>query len=610
MLDDHQLLRRYATERSEAAFGELVARYVNLVYSAALRQTGGDAHLAQDVAQVVFSDLARKAGSISDAVVLAGWLHRATRFAAHQLLRVEQRRRAREHEAVIMNGRAPNSGPDWEQIHPLLDEALDRLNRADRDALLLRFFDQRSLAEVGAALGSNEDAARKRITRALERLRRFLARRGATTTAAALSAALSVNAVVPAPAGLAITLTSASIAASAAGAGTPVILFNLAAMTKLQAGIVGAVIVACVTAPLLIHNRTQIESLRQQIAQIGEVTAENERLKPMLTQAKPEPRLPAPRVRVPVPAEPAPEEPRLTNVIAGILRGGQPSKLTGAQVASYLQENRRNAASLLAAYRATGDAAMLQEAMQKFPNDPQVAFEAAFQKDATPEARQQWLDVLKQSSPQNAFADYLSAAEHFKAGRTDLAVQDLIAASGKAQFQDYTLERVQDDEEAYRAAGYSVAEAKTIPSMQLLLPQLLQLKQLSQGMAELAKSYRQVGDESSAQAVLLMAANLGQRYSAVTPGEPEVSQLVGIAIERIALNTMDPNAAVGAGGLTAKDRLEQLNQQRSEIQQLTKQTEALIPRMTDQDWISYKDRWRNFGEVAAGQWLISKYGSK
>ena len=173
MLDDRQLLRRYA-DGSEAAFGELVARYVNLVYSAALRRARGDWRLAQDAAQLVFTDLARKARSLPKGVVLAGWLHRATRYAAAQLLRTERRRQAREQEAVAMKALEFKSTRDWEQIRPLLDEALDRLNCTDRDASLLRFFEQRSLAEVGRALGSNEDAARKRVSRALERLRALL----------------------------------------------------------------------------------------------------------------------------------------------------------------------------------------------------------------------------------------------------------------------------------------------------------------------------------------------------------------------------------------------------------------------------------------------------
>ena len=323
---------------------------------------------------------------------------------------------------------------------------------------------------------------------------------------------------------------------------------------------------------------------------------------------KPTPRLPAPRMRVTAPpAETTTEDSKL---IAQILRGNQAPKLTAGQVESYLKENQRSAASLLAAFRTTGDEALLAEAMQRFPNDPQVAFEAAFKKDASSAGQRQWLNALKQSAPQNAFADYLSAAHFFKTRQPDQAVQDLIAASRKSQFEDFTLERVQDDEEAYRAAGYSVAEAKTIPSRQLLLPQLKQMKELSQNMTELATSYRQAGDESSAQAALQMAASLGQRYSNSTPGEPEVSKLVGIAIERIALNAMDANSMYGSDGLTVKGRLDQLAQQDAEIRQVAQQTEALQHLVSDQDWISYKDRWRNFGEEAAGRWLINKYGQK
>jgi RNA polymerase sigma factor (sigma-70 family) len=288
MLDDQQLLRRYAADGSEAAFAELVARYVNLVYSAALRRTGGDADLAKDVAQLVFTDLARKARSLPEGVVLAGWLHRATRYAAGQLLRTERRRQAREQEAVAMNALTSEPAPDWDRIRPLLDDALDRLDRADRDALLLRFFEQRSLADVGLALGATEDATRKRVSRALEKLRADLIRRGVTTTAAALSAAISVNAVQVAPAGLAATLTSASLAGAAAGGGTVVGLLKLMAMTKLKLGAISAVVVASVVTPLVVqhqHNaelREENEALRQQVAELG---SDNEGLSNRVAQA-------------------------------------------------------------------------------------------------------------------------------------------------------------------------------------------------------------------------------------------------------------------------------------------------------------------------------------
>ncbi|MGI8966406.1 MAG: RNA polymerase sigma factor, partial [Limisphaerales bacterium] len=145
MNDDQQLLRRY-TDGSDAAFGELVARHVNLTYSVALRQTGGDAHRAKDISQLVFTDLARKARSLPSDVILAGWLHRATLFAARQVLRSENRRRDREQEVVKMNAIESEASPDWENISPLLDEALASLSSSDRDAILLRYFEQRSHA--------------------------------------------------------------------------------------------------------------------------------------------------------------------------------------------------------------------------------------------------------------------------------------------------------------------------------------------------------------------------------------------------------------------------------------------------------------------------------
>jgi hypothetical protein len=320
---------------------------------------------------------------------------------------------------------------------------------------------------------------------------------------------------------------------------------------------------------------------------------------------RPIPRLPTPRIQ----AVASPAEDSLgTNLYQRIK--GAPAKLGLDQVDPYLEANGRNAASLLAAYRTTGDGALLDEAMQKYPKDPQVAFEAAFRKEISPEERAQWLKAFKEADPENSLAYYLSAAHSFKSGQTDQAVQDLIAASGKSQFLDYTLARVQDDEEAYRTAGYSVAEAKTIPAMQLLLPQLAEMKSLSGSLTELANSYRQAGDAASAQAALEMATALGARYSTTSPGEPEISQLVGIAIERTALKGMEPGSFIGNTEVTVTDRLNQLAKQWDDLQQLATQTEALLPKVSGQDLISYKDRWRNFGEAAAGQWLIQKYGQK
>ena len=148
MLDDVELLRLYAEERSEAAFTELVGRRIDLVYAVALRRTGGDAHRAQDAAQRVFTDLARKAAALAQRPTLTGWLYRSAQFAAADLMRSEQRRQAREMEAQRMDEIQNQAGgePDWRELRPVLDETLAELNERDRDAVLLRFFEQRPFA--------------------------------------------------------------------------------------------------------------------------------------------------------------------------------------------------------------------------------------------------------------------------------------------------------------------------------------------------------------------------------------------------------------------------------------------------------------------------------
>jgi len=614
---DMELLARYTRQHAEDDFAELVRRHLGLVYSAALRQVRSP-QLAEEVTQSAFIDLARNAARLKPDTILTAWLYQVTRRTAIDVVRREASRQLREQIATEMKAMNATAA-DWTHIEPLLDEAMHALDDTDRAAVLLRYFENKSLREVGATLGTSENAAQKRLGRALERLREFFAKRGVTIGASGLVVVISANAVQAAPVGLAVTVsTAAALAGTTLAATATATATKAIVMTTLQKTlIVATLIAASVATPLVIQHQAHVklleenQSLRQRVDELAQRVAENERRSPGRVPA---PRLPAPRMPVTAPpAENTAEDSTSTNLIdliARILGGNQAPKLTAGQVESYLKENQRSAASLLAAYRTTGERTLLDEAMQKFPNDPQVAFEAAFKKDASGEEQRQWLNALKQSAPLNALADYLSAAHYFKTGQPDQAVQDLIAASGKPQFQDYTLERVQDDEEAYRAAGYSVAEAKTIPSMQLLLPQLAQMKELSRNLAELAKSYREAGDETSAQAALQMAANLGQRYSNVSPGEPEVSQLVGIAVERIALNAMDPNSPYGSAGQTVQDRLDQLAQQDAKIRQLSQQTEALHSRMTEQDWISYKDRWRNFGEEAAGRWLINKYGQE
>jgi serpin B len=216
MPPDPDLLRRYADDRDETAFAELVRRHLGLVHATALRLVNGDRHLAQDVAQTVFTELARQARALADRATLAGWLHTTARFLASKAARAERRRREREQEAHAMNETDTTPDAAWQHFAPVLDDAVAALDDADRDALLLRFFSDQSHREVGAQLGLTEDAARMRVARALDKLREHFSKRGVATTAALLSLTLGVHGSTPAPAGLAANIAAKSLAAVAA----------------------------------------------------------------------------------------------------------------------------------------------------------------------------------------------------------------------------------------------------------------------------------------------------------------------------------------------------------------------------------------------------------
>jgi RNA polymerase sigma factor (sigma-70 family) len=284
---DAELLRDYAERGSESAFAEIVTRYTNLVYSAALRQTDSP-DLARDVGQSVFTDLARKAERISKTLAenasLAGWLYRGTRFAALTLRRGEQRRKIRERQAMEqINPTAPETSPDWGQIRPLLDEAMDELEENDREALLLRFFKNEDLRVVGAALGITDDAAQKRVSRAVERLREIFAKRGVAIGGGGLTAAVCANAVQAAPAGLAAVFTGAAVAGVSA-TGATLSAWKIMALTKFKLGVAAAIVVAGVTTSVIVQQqaqarmRAQDELWRRQSEQIAKLKAESEQL--------------------------------------------------------------------------------------------------------------------------------------------------------------------------------------------------------------------------------------------------------------------------------------------------------------------------------------------
>lgn len=293
---DTQLLRAYAEQRSEPAFAELVRRHVDLVYSAALRMVC-DPHLAQDVTQGVFVALAKSATQLKDRPVLSGWLHRTAQNIAAQTVRTDVRRRAREQEAVVMN-ELLSAEPDasWEHIAPHLDAALGELSEPDRDALLLRYFERKSARDIAQTLGISDEAAQKRVSRAVERLREFFAKRSVTIGASGLVVAISANAVQAAPAGLALTVsTAAELTGTTLATTASVTTIKTIAMTTLQKTLITATIAAAVGTGIYQARqastlRTQVHTLQQQQTpltdQLSELKTENERLSRLVAQAQ------------------------------------------------------------------------------------------------------------------------------------------------------------------------------------------------------------------------------------------------------------------------------------------------------------------------------------
>jgi RNA polymerase sigma factor (sigma-70 family) len=253
MKEDAELLRRFVTQSDDNAFRELVQRHVAFVYSSALRQLNGDVHLAADVTQLVFTDLARKARTLTQRPILAGWLFTSTRFAAGKLVRGEQRRRTREQEAQLMQelSNDPETPLDWSRVRPILDVTLAELAESDREAILLRFFEHLDYREIGSRLRVPDNTVRMRVERALDKLRIGLERRGVTSTGVALAAALGTDAVVAAPAGLAASVAGAALA----GGGTASLWITFMSMNKLQVGLTGALALAGATG-LVLEART------------------------------------------------------------------------------------------------------------------------------------------------------------------------------------------------------------------------------------------------------------------------------------------------------------------------------------------------------------------
>jgi RNA polymerase sigma factor (sigma-70 family) len=258
-MEDMALLRDYALNQSESAFAELVNRHVGLVYSAALRQLR-DPHLAEEITQAVFIILARKAKSLHAKTILAGWLCRTARYACANALTTQWRRQHREQEAYMQSTLNESESEAWTQIAPLLDTALAHLGETDHNAIVLRFFEGKSMKEVGTALGANEDAAKKRVNRAVEKLQKFFFKRGVSSTTATLAGAISANSVQAAPVALAKTISAVAVAKGAAAGTTTLTLvkgaLKIMAWTKAKTAIVVGVvaILAAGTTTTLIYQ--------------------------------------------------------------------------------------------------------------------------------------------------------------------------------------------------------------------------------------------------------------------------------------------------------------------------------------------------------------------
>jgi RNA polymerase sigma factor (sigma-70 family) len=272
--DDMALVREYAQSNSEQAFAKLVSRHINLVYSVALRQVR-DPHLAEEITQSVFIILAGKAKSLSPKTILSGWLCRTARYVSANTLSIQRRRQFREQEAhmeSILNEPEPGV---WNQIAPLLDEALNCLGEKEHDAVVLRFFDGKELKQVGAAMGTTEDAARMRVNRGVEKLRDFFTKRGVTLSATAIAGTVAANSVQAAPVGLAATITAVALSGTTITTAAVIAATKTIAMTTLQKTVITTALAVAVgtgiyTARQAVQLHDKNQTLQQQRASLAE----------------------------------------------------------------------------------------------------------------------------------------------------------------------------------------------------------------------------------------------------------------------------------------------------------------------------------------------------
>lgn len=294
-------------------------------------------------------------------------------------------------------------------------------------------------------------------------------------------------------------------------------------------------------------------------------------------------------------------------------------KLPREIIEEYLRLHHRSAQSLLAAFHASGDAEnptgdlnYLKEAGTNFPGDPHVQL-AVLAHNAFPEVRRQWLDAFKASSPDNSLASYLSAQDYFKNGQPEAATKELLEASSKPQFADFTMEAYLGEKDMYRSNGKSLLEsdqAAMSASAGDLLPELSTFKGLAQSMGELQKQYANGGDSASAENIAQSNLALANRLTGGDSGKLVISQLVGMALEAIALSNLEPNTSYAfLDGETPSQRIEELKQQKLSIRQLSQTFQSVLPSLSEMEKENFEEREKIYGEIPAMRWVVEQRGS-
>lgn len=285
--------------------------------------------------------------------------------------------------------------------------------------------------------------------------------------------------------------------------------------------------------------------------------------------------------------------------------GGTVLKLE--QLRAYLAANQRNAESLVTASRVTNDLSLLREAVARFPGDARAQLDLAL-RTSDPQERARALEALRAADPNNAMGSYLSAAEAFKAGRSDDAVKLLSEAMQRTSMDDYAMVNVVSAEEAYLGAGFTPLQAKAAAMYGMAMPHTGELNRLSQEMETLRQAYVGAGDADSAQAMIELGIDLGQRVQESLGNRILINDLVGVAIEQRFLKTLDPAAVLADSGFTVEQRLEQLAARRELVKRTVQGADPTAANVTPEVLAQFLDRQKALGELAALQWLRGRLG--